>query len=220
MRQRTEPFALGRSRFEGPGERGERAAPRPARNIRGGKEPRHLVPERARLAWLALVGRGLANQRQPPGRAGARGVEEVALATHPVRTHEPRPERGPPRVVEEWRVASPPRQAALLEAQDEHRVERARARSREIDDRDTTRLAGADRPHGRAFECRNDLDGLQRDPGRLEARELLQHLDSRLICSEVESRLVPGRRRLEPEAGRCHRAGKCLRSRHGARLRA
>ena len=69
-----------------------------------------LFPERARLAWRAVVGRRLADEVEPARRARARGVEEVAVAADLVGALEPAAELAARVVVEERRRARAARQ--------------------------------------------------------------------------------------------------------------
>src|SRR5439155_17806637 len=138
-----------RRRFERPGERGEGAAARPARDVVGREERDDLVPERARLARAPLVARRLADEVEAVRRARAGRVEEVAVARHLVRPLEPPPERPSTLVVEERRAAAAARQAPLLEPEGEDNVEPARAGAHEVEHRDLTRLAGRRAAHGR-----------------------------------------------------------------------
>ena len=67
-------------------------------HVVGVEERDDLVPERARLARIALVGRRLADEREPAGRARAGRVEEVALALDRI---------GPRRAARDRRSSSP-----------------------------------------------------------------------------------------------------------------
>ena len=69
----------------GPRERRQRPAARPAHHVVLLEHRLHFVPERARLTWAALVGRGLADQVQALARARARGVEEVTVTRDVIR---------------------------------------------------------------------------------------------------------------------------------------
>ena len=80
LRERAQPLAIGRRVLDCPRERRQRTPARPAPNVFGIERGAHLVPERARLAWIAVVCRSLAHEIEPLERARARRVEEVAVA--------------------------------------------------------------------------------------------------------------------------------------------
>ena len=84
-RQGAQPLALGRGRLDRPGELGERPAAGRALDVLRQERRRGLLPERARLERAAVVRRGLTDEVEPPDRAGAGGVEEVAVAADRVR---------------------------------------------------------------------------------------------------------------------------------------
>src|SRR4051794_9533305 len=85
----TQAFPFARRGLERPGQRGEGPAPRPALELVGLEERASLLPERARLARRAVVGRGLADEVEAARGPGARGVEEVAVARDRVGAEEP-----------------------------------------------------------------------------------------------------------------------------------
>jgi hypothetical protein len=80
----AQTLALRRRLLQPPRERRERSPARPAGNVAPVEERPHLVPEGARLARAPLVGRRLPHEVEPTRRAGAGGVEEIALAAHGV----------------------------------------------------------------------------------------------------------------------------------------
>ena len=106
-------------------------------------------------------------RRSPPrarGRAAERaragGVEEVAVAADrvgPLQAGAALVERAAGVVVEERRGVAAPRQAALLEAEDEDDVEAARARAEQVDDGDAARLVAAHRPERLPLDGGDDL---------------------------------------------------------------
>ena len=61
-RQRAQPLALGRCRFERPRQSRERPSRRRVAHVLGREEPRYFIPERARFARNALVARRLAHE--------------------------------------------------------------------------------------------------------------------------------------------------------------
>jgi hypothetical protein len=91
QRERTQSFALRRRGLQLPRELGERPPACPAPHILVLEERDDLVPERARLARAALVGRCLTHERQPTGRSRAGRVEEVPLALDRVGAHKAGP---------------------------------------------------------------------------------------------------------------------------------
>src|SRR2546428_4873647 len=153
-RQRAQPLTLARGRFERPRECGERAALRPALDLVRHEEAARLLRERARLAGRALVVGSLADEVEPPRRPRAGRVEEVAVSRDRVGPKEARSARGLlelglPILVEERRALGPPRQAALLEAEDEDHLEAAGAGATEGAHPDAPPLPRAPRAKGR-----------------------------------------------------------------------
>ena len=173
--ERAETLALRRRVFERPRERRQRPSARPTANVVGLEERLHLVPERARLTRGTVVGRRLAHEIEPLGRARTCGVEEIAVAADRVGALEPRTalvERAPCLVVEERRRSAAPGKASLLEAEDEGDVELARACAHEIDDRDAPRLVSAHRPQRLPVERGDEILARQRAGKPLPAAEL------------------------------------------------
>src|SRR5205085_8653799 len=117
---------------------------------------------------------------------GAGGVEEVAVSRHLVGPLEPPAEGAPPLVVKERRAAAAPRQAPLLEAEDEDDVELARARAHEVEHRDLARLARRRAAHRRALERADENLGRHL---LLERRELLEQAERGVVGTQVVARL-------------------------------
>ena len=196
-RQRAQPLALGRRRFERPRQRRERAPRRRVAHVLRREEPDDLVPERARLARRALVARRLAHEVEPPRRARARRVEEVAVARDLIGLHEPRrTERAARVVVEERRGLRPPRERSLLEPEHEDDLEAARARAQEVEHRDASALASVRPAHGRAFERADDLLGGERAADLDPALELGDQPRHGFVRAQVAPRVLVRRRML------------------------
>src|SRR5262249_29566293 len=140
---------------------------------------------------------------QPIGRAGARGVEEVPVATHLVRPVETRRELAPTIVVEERRLLWPSRQRAFLEPDHEDDLEPARARAEQIEDGASPRLADAGEPDLGPLERGDQLVTRHR---LAELVELVEQTLRRLVRPEVEPGRLPGGRRLRAVRGPQHRS--------------
>src|SRR5439155_26616564 len=123
----AQALALGRRVVERPRQGGERASRRRALDVLARKQAHDLVPERARLPRAALVGRRLADEVEPPRRARAGGVEEVAVALDRAGAEQATAEPAARRVVEERGFPLSARQAALLQAEQEDDLEPSRA---------------------------------------------------------------------------------------------
>ena len=196
--ERAQPLTLGRRAVDRPRERRERAPHRRAPHVLLGEEPRDLVPERARLARRAVVARGLAHEVEPLRRARARGVEEVAVARDPSGlTSRASPSSRRASSSRNGDALRPPRERALLEAEDEHDLEAARARAEEIEHRDAAGLAAVGAAHGRALERADDLVRAQRAAEREPAFELVREARHGLVRAQVEPRVVVRRRLVE-----------------------
>ena len=129
------------ARLDPPGELRQRPALRPACDVVRREERAGLVPERARLAGRAVVGRRFADEVEPPRGARARRVEEVALARDRVRPRQPRAagrlvDRPALLVGEERRALLAAREASLLQPEQEDDLGPARSRAEEVGDRD------------------------------------------------------------------------------------
>ena len=174
----------------------------------GVEERRDLVPERTRLARAPLVGRRLPDEGEPSGRAGAGGIEEVAIPRDRVRPREPGAraalELAAGLVVEERRTLSPARQASLLEAEQEDRVEAAGSRAGQIEDGDTPRLARPPEPHFGTLERREELVGRKLAAEGNPVVELVEQTPDRVEAAEILLRRDRRRRRLEPVNGPDH----------------
>ena len=154
----AQPLALGRRRLDRPGQ----PRKRPPRRVQAHgvrlEELADRLPERACLARGALVRGGLAYEREQLPRAGAGGVEQVAVAARRVGPLE----SGAPRsvqvaallVVEERRRGRASRQRPLLEPDHEDGVEPPRAGAGEVEDGHPAGLAGGVSPHRRPVERR------------------------------------------------------------------
>ena len=79
-RERPQPLPLGRCGLDRPRELRERPPPRRPQHVLRLERRRDVVPERARLARSAVVGRRLAHQVEPARGARAGRVEEVPVA--------------------------------------------------------------------------------------------------------------------------------------------
>src|SRR5258708_9320744 len=119
---------------------------------------RYLFPERARLAWRAVVGRSFPHEVEAPRRTGARGVEEIAIATDLIGALEARAELTSRVIVEERRGARTPGQRALFEPEHENDLVAASARPEQVDDRGPSLPAGW-RAHLRPLERGDDILG-------------------------------------------------------------
>ena len=156
------------------------------------EEPAHRLPERARLARRAVIGCRLADEREQLPRPRACGVEEIAIPACRVGSLEARAPRGVELaarlVVEERRRGSAARQRSLLEADHEHRLEASRAHVREVEHRDTTRLAGRIAPNRRPVERGEDVVLVDRDARRAKALQLVEDPRRRVRGPEVALR--------------------------------
>src|SRR5437764_664882 len=160
-----------------------------------------------------LVDRRLAHEVQPPRRARARGVEEVAVARHGVRLREPRAaqtrvELACGLLVEERRRLAATRQRSLLEAEHEDDLVTARARAQEIDDVDPASLSRAGGAHRYAFDGCDDLVGSQRATESEPALELVDDAGQGLERAQILAGFLADRRGLEPVGGAEHEAGE------------
>ena len=184
LRERAHALALGRRRLERPRERGQRPPRGRARHVLFVEDGRDLLPERARLARRAVVGRRLAHEVEAARRARARGVEEVAVAADLVGTLEPAAELAARVVVEERRRARAARQRPLLEPEQEDDLEAPRARAHQVEHRDPAGLERRPEPHLDALERAEHLlrrERLAEPRQRLELVEQPQR--SRRTCA-------------------------------------
>src|SRR5581483_2848217 len=135
----------------------------------------------------AVVVCRLADEVEPLRAARARRVEEVTVAGHGVRTHEPCAtlvELSPRVLVEKRRAAAAPRQAPLLQPEHERRVETACPRAQEIDDRDTAGLVAALRPQGQALDRGEDVLPSERAGQLPPAVELDEEAEEGVVRAE------------------------------------
>ena len=200
LRQRAQTLPLRRRVVERPRQRRERAAPRPAPHVLRVEHRLHLVPERARLARAAVVGRRLADEIEPVQRPGARRVEEVAVAAdrvRPLQAGAALVERAAGVVVEERRRRAAPRQAPLLESEDEDDVEAACPGAHQVDDGDATRLVSAHRPQRLPLERRHHVVARQFADEPTPALQLTEQPCHRLVRAQVEPRRLRRRRTVE-----------------------
>src|SRR5207247_8152634 len=204
-------LALGRRGLDPPRELRQWTALRPASDVVGVEEGAGLVPERARLAGRAVVGCRFAHEVEPARRPRARRLEEVALARDRFRSGQPRAarrllDRAALLVREERRALLAAREAALLEAEDEHDLGSARSRAQEVGDSDAARLVAAGEPERGPVEDAVELFAGERaaevDP-RLQLVEQVVHGP---MSAQVEDRVRADGRRLEPVCGANHRA--------------
>ena len=172
------------------------------RTSSGVEERLHLVPERARLARAAVVGRRLAHEVEPLERARARRVEEVAVAADRVRALQPRAalvERCAARrrrgtaTTSRAAAGSPPRGRA-------RRRRRSGACARAARSTTATRPGSSprERPQRLPLERRRDVLARELAGERAPALELAEEPVERLVRAQVEPRRLADRRRLEP----------------------
>ena len=212
-RQRAQTLALARRRVQRPGEAGQRAATSRAGDLGGRVERTDVVPERARLARYALVARSLANENKTARRSSAGGVEEIAVARDRVRPLEPAAELAAGVVVEQRRGPVAPRQAPLLQAEQEDHVEDPRASSAVIEDGDATALACRDRSHCGPLERGDDIVRSDTPPVQLrEVRELVEGACHRAVRARISARVVSHGRRIEPPCVSDHRLQQDVRA--------
>ena len=212
--QRPEALPFGGRRLDPPGELGQRPALRPARDVGGLEERAGLVPERARLARRAVVGRRLADEVQAPRRASARGVEEVALARDRVRPGQPRAARGVVDLAallvrEEGRALLPSWEAPLLETEQEDDLGSPRSRSEQVGDCDPTRLVTTSKPKRGSVERAVQLLAGERPAEIDPAAELVEQVVHGPVGTEVEDGVLADGRRFDPVGGADHRADEC-----------
>ena len=206
-RNGTQTLALARRSLERPGQARERPPARGARDVACLEECANVVPERARLPRDAVVGRRLADEHEPLRRPRARRVEQVAAVGDGVRELEAPAERPPGVVVQEGRRPLAPREASLLESEEEDDVEDPRARSTVVEDGDAPDLARGERANGALLERRNHIlccDGLAIESREL--RELVEHTLGRAERVGVSFGVVVRGRRLEAPGMPHHRA--------------
>jgi hypothetical protein len=178
------------------------------------RRPRHLprveerldvVPERARLARHAVVRRGLAREHEPPSRARAGRVQEVAVAGDGIDPLQAAAELAAHLVVQERRGTVAAREAPLLEPEQDDDVELPRARSAVVEDRHAPGLARGDRAYRRPLENGDDVLAGGRAPvAHREGIQLVEGAQDRLQRAGVGSRVLRGRRALEPPGVPCH----------------
>ena len=182
-----------------------------------------FVPEWARLARPAVVGRRLADEVETARRARAGRIEEVAVAAHLIRPLQPRAERAACVVVEERRDTLAARQHSLLEAEQEHDLERAGSHAHQVEHGDPTCFAGPREPHLTVLERSEHVLRRRFAAERCEAFELVEEAQHRVIGAQVEARGLPGRRRFGSVGRADHRpdqgADTRRRGRRAAQLR-
>ncbi len=182
------------------------------------EELAHVLPERARLSWDAVVGRRLACQDEPAARAGARRVEEVAVARNRVDALEPPAQVASRLVVEKRRRAVAAREAALLETEQDDDVEVTRPRAPVVEDGDVTRLSRGNRTYGRTLERGDDCVGLERAAVPSGERlELVERSSGGLVRAGIRAGVVRRRRSLEAPGVAGHRADEVADGRGGLR---
>src|SRR3989454_1360857 len=224
QRDGAQAFALRRSVLERPRELGQWAAARPACDVVLGEDGLDLVPERAGLARAAVVGGSLAYEIDALARTRARRVEEVAVARDLIGSRQPRvgaPVEVAARVVAEERgLVAAARQAPLLQPEQEHDLEAARASAQQVDHGDTSRLAGRGTADLGALDCRDELLWRKRPIELAPAAQLAEQSHDGVVGANVLPRELADRRRLEPIRGAQHGRGEAgdrvERSRRGA----
>ena len=188
------------------------------RDVLVGEDRRDLLPERARLARPAVVGRRLAHEVEAARRARARRVEEVAVAAHLVRTLQPRAERATCVVVEERRDTLAARQHALLETEQEHDLELARPHAHQVEHGNPSGLACSREPHLAVLERGEHVLRRGFTAERREAVELVEQPQHRVVGAQVEPRGLAGRRRFGSVRRADHRPDQaCGHPRRGRR---
>ena len=166
----------------------------------GSKHGAHVVPERARLARAAVVGRRLAHEHEPLRRAGARGVEEVAVAARPDRARragraalvEPAPAR-------RRGTGTAPLAAAACPARDPaRRPPRSDASARAAGRaRRPVRSRRRRRPGRPCARARRPAPRRRAAPELQPALELVEHAAHGVVRAQVGERRLSGRRRFE-----------------------
>ena len=211
LRERAQPLTLGRSRLQLPRQLRERPSPRPAPHLLGVEERDDFVPEGARLARAALVGRRLADERQPADGARAGGVEEIAVALDRIRARQPcrgpRVEVAAGIVVEERRRVAAPRERALLEPEQEHGVEATCAHTREVENGHAAALAGRAHPHLGVLQRLAELVRGEVTAERTPAVELVEDARQRVVRTEVGPARLADRRRVDAVGAAQHSRG-------------
>ena len=155
-------------------------------------ERTHGIPERARLAWRAVVRDRLANERETAARTGTGRQEEIAIPARRLGTGEPGGtdlvESLALCVVEERRRPAAAREHALLEPENEHSVEPARSRAAQIEDRHPPRLAGTSITYRDTLEGDEDLAPRGLGAGPRHRIELVQRTNDGVPGTEVGTR--------------------------------
>ena len=140
----------------------------------------HLVPERARLARAALVGGRLAHERQPAASRACRRCRRGSGRARPGRgARAGRRRTGRARRARRRRgTARPGRGAAasLLEAEQEHGLEAARPRAREVEHRDRPRSRAPPRRTSPRSSAATTSSGDELAAEALPAVELVEQL--------------------------------------------
>ncbi len=210
--ERTQTLALRRRPFELPRQLRQRPPPRPAADIVRVEQHGDLVPEGARLARVPLVGRRLADEHQPPARACARGVEEVAVALDRIGPDEACARSAvevPARlVVEEGRGIAPARQRALLEPEQEDDLEAACPCTGEVEHRHTTSVAGRAEADLGVLERAEHLVGRELAAEIAPALELVQQAGDGVVGAQVCAARIADGRRLHAMRAAQHRRGQ------------
>ena len=178
-----------------------------ARATSSGVEDRgDLLPERARLARRAVVGRRLADEVEAPRRARAGGVEEVAVAADLVGALEPRRRargarrrRGTARCAS-GAAASPPRARARTRRRSAACARAAGRARRPARPRPPRRAAPR-----RARARRRTSSRSTSPPSCAPAVELVEQPQGRVVGAQVEPRGLARRRRLGAVGGAEHR---------------
>ena len=211
--ERSEPRAGARARSARPrAARRARRAPGGASSASGRPDRStapHVVPERARLARRAVVGRRLAHEVEPPRRractrcrrGSGRGTTGSALRQPRVGV-----ELTAPVVVEERRALRALREDALLEPEHEHDLRPARARAQQVEHRDVPGADGAERGPARARARRPAPRPRARRQARASPRARRAASSTRLVRAQVETGGLGRRRRVEPVRRPEHRA--------------
>ena len=209
--QRAQALALARRASSGQvsAESGRRRVQRATSS--GAKRPRVSSQNGLGSRGRAVVGRGLADEVEPPRRPRAGRVEEVAVARDRVGAQQAAGARralelGLLLLVEERRVLRAARQAALLEPEHEDDLEAARARAQQVEHRDAAGLAARAEPDRGVGERETTSSRVGLAAEVAPALELGDELRRGLVRAQVEPRGLVRRRRVEPVGRAQHRA--------------
>src|SRR5918994_604627 len=161
--------------------------------------------ERVGLVTPSLLGGEDRERAEPLGRPRAGGVEEIAVTRDRVGAAQARTETPALVVVEERGRRRAPRQRPLLQAEDEHVLEPARACAHEVDHLNTAGLRRRRLPHLRPFECRDEVFAGDVLGDSLPGFEIVQYPAAAFVGAKIVARVLVGRRAVEAVGGAEHR---------------